>query len=67
MPPDELSKFFGASNWHQTKAKRKLIDRFEDKLRGDRNVDILIDNNTKEVFLRGNKSKIIINTGERLK
>ncbi len=66
MTADELEEFFENPNWHQTNAKRKLINEFRNELRGDTNVDLMLERSTREVFLQGNKSKVTVSTGRHL-
>lgn len=66
MSINEIGEFLGAGKkWHYDgKAKGKFLDQFKKQLRGDKNADFWIDKDTKEVFLKSNKSGDWINTGK---
>ncbi len=49
------------SNWYQKAFKKKLIQKHRKELRGDTKVDLLIDS-AGDVYLKGNKSGVIVKT-----
>jgi RHS repeat-associated protein len=66
MSLDDFGKFLGAGkDWHSGKAKKQFLQQFKRQLKGDTNADFYIDENTKEVFLKSNKSGHWINTGKK--
>ncbi|MBK8445124.1 MAG: hypothetical protein IPL35_17730 [Sphingobacteriales bacterium] len=52
-------------DWHKGPAKGKFLKEFQKELKGDINADFYMDSNTKDVFLKSNKSGNWINTGKK--
>lgn len=66
MSPDDIGKFLNAGkDWHKGSAKGNFLKQFKKELKGDTNADFYIDNTTREVFLKSNKSGNWINTGQK--
>lgn len=66
MLPDEIGDFLQAGkNWHKGSAKGDFLKQFKKALKGDTNADFYIDETTKDVFLKSNKSGKWINTGQK--
>jgi len=68
MPIEDVGKFLGGGkNWHQTNLKKDYIKKFEKLLKGDTNADFYLNKDTKEVFIKSNKSGIWVDTGQKIK
>ncbi len=67
MTPDEIGDLLkSGKDWHYDgKAKDKFLGPFYKQLKGDKNADFWLDKDTKEVFLKTNKSNRWINTGKK--
>lgn len=66
MSLDDIGKFLGVGkDWHKTSAKSNFIKKFRKQLKGGTNADFYIDEGTKEVFLKSNKSSNWVNTGQK--
>ncbi len=66
MSLDDIGDFLNAGkDWHGGMAKKKYLKKFEKELKGDTNVYFYLDKNTKQVFLKSNKSGNWINTGQK--
>jgi RHS repeat-associated protein len=62
---DEIGDFLGAgANWHKTAAKKKFLNKFKKRLKGDTNADFYLDKSTKEIWLKSNKSSNWVPTGK---
>jgi len=64
MSDNEIVGFFGDTNWHKSKEKKALIEQYRKQLQGSTNVDFLLNKDTGEVFIKGNKNDIIIKVGD---
>ena len=68
MSIDDIGEFLGGGkNWHKTKVKTNFLGEFRKQLRGDTNADFWLDDTTKEVLLKSNKSNIWVKTGRIFK
>ena len=66
MTDNEIGEFFGDKNWHKGNYKKSLMKDFQKELKGSTNFDFYIDKSVNQVYIKGNKSEIWINTGEVL-
>ena len=67
MTPKEINQFFGDKEWHDKNINKKsMINKFRKELKGSTNADMYIDRETKQIFLKGNKSNAWVDTGEVL-
>jgi RHS repeat-associated protein len=67
MSPDQIGEFLKAEkDWHKGSAKKEFLAKFRKELKGDTNADFYFDKNSKEVFLKSNKSGTWVNTGVKL-
>jgi RHS repeat-associated protein len=66
MLPDDIGLFLKAGeDWHKGSAKKDFLKQFKKDLKGDTNADFYFDKDTRDVFLRSNKSGNWINTGQK--
>lgn len=66
MSRDDIGEFLNAGkDWHKGAAKGNFMKLFKKELKGDTIADFYINKNTKEVFLKSNKSGNWINTGRK--
>ena len=66
MTDKEIGLFFDDEKWHKTSAKRDYLSFFKKEMKGDDNADFYINNDTNDIYLRTNRKKIWINTGNKL-
>ena len=66
MLPDDIGVFLKAGeDWHKGSAKKDFLKQFKKELKGDTNADFYFDKDTRDVFLKSNKSGNWINTGQK--
>ena len=66
MTDEEIARFFDDEEWHDTNAKKDYLGIFKKEMKGDTNADFYINNDTNDIYLRTNRKKIWINTGDKL-
>ena len=66
MTDEEIARFFGDEEWHDTNAKKDYLGNFKKEMKGDTNADFHIDKDTNDIYLKTNKKEIWINTGDKL-
>ena len=63
MTPKEINQFLGDKEWHDKNINKKSMIK---ELKGSTNADMYINRETKQIFLKGNKSNAWVDTGEVL-
>jgi RHS repeat-associated protein len=64
MKEKDLAEYFDDPNWHKKNSTKKAtLKRYKKEMKGDTNADFYIDEGTKEILLKTNKSKHWIRTG----
>ena len=55
MTDEEIARFFGDEEWHDTNAKKDYLGNFKKKMKGDTNADFHINKDTNDIYLKTNK------------
>ena len=66
MTDKEISRFFEDEEWYDTNAKKDYLKKFEKEMKGDINADFHINKDANDIYLKTNRKKISINTGNKL-